>query len=302
MTSPFVIREPSFAEQIQPGVQTLMNALQLHQQGQQFQQALQQKEQDRELERLRLAQQQKNAFTNQVLSFMRQLGPEILEDPSVAERVQQAGLNPKTILKTFQTQQKEQEQLFQAQQDAFVSSLPEELQSGYKSALKGLGAGLGQDAASDLAAKLTAVALTPEQIASLDQQFPEFKDLPVPDKVKAIADIREFQAQLRLGVGPETRRQVQSELDILRLQLQQQRLAITQAKTTPDRLRATLAFLSMVNQQVDDPLTVGLINPELMGKPRTQIIEGLFGKDVLTAYNNAVTFLGEQVPAPQGQQ
>jgi hypothetical protein len=123
MTSPFVIREPSFAEQIQPGVQTLMQALAAR-----SQQRLAQQELNIAKDRVKIAkdqldisrgqlQRQKKQDAANLFTTALKFEPNLLDTESGKQIAEDAGLDPLELLK--------QQELRKQRREEWLATRPE---------------------------------------------------------------------------------------------------------------------------------------------------------------------------------
>lgn len=182
--------------------------------------------------------------------------------------------------------------------DQTIKALPVWMQSAAQASAQLIKAGLGKEQAGEMFTLLVGNNATPENLAQIDREFPEFATLSVPDKLKTVLGIRQLQAERRLGVGAENARQVAARQAEVRLSLDRARLAMDREKEPGSKLSAVMALLRIVDQQVNDLTQLGLTNPDLIGRPTEEKVKGVFGDKGLKAYQDAVLYLQQAIPNP----
>jgi len=286
MTSPVVIQQPGFGEQIQQGLAPLMRALQVQQQqaAQQQQLALQQQQE----ERLSLAQrtQARNQAQGQFLELMKAIGPTVLDDPQVQEQITQAGLTPQGIKKAYDQQQKSATEQQQAMLDAALQGVPDNLRKIVTSASQ-LAPVLGKEGASMFmreAIDRLGVA-KPEEIAQLKARFPDFFAAGVPESeaVTAAVEASIGIAQAKQGLGPGAEAALRRQLLQLRSDILRQQLALKD-KDPDKRLQAALALQRQIQPVVSDIIQMGILG--LTGKSMSERVEAIWGPEVRRIYDS----------------
>ncbi len=301
MTSPLqpiILQQPGPLAGLNEGLGALIQGLQFRKQQQMEQQKVDLQKQEQE----RLALQQRTTERNQnmgrVLDLMNAMGPEVLDDPSVQQKVAEFGLDPKAILKKYQVGVKQQEAQQQADFDMWVQTLPDFLRPGQVAAFNAVKRGLaGKDQAATLAAAVNAQQIKPETLAIIDREMPELRDLPIPLKLEKYAEFMVARAQIRLGIGPEAKRDVDLKLVQARTELVSMQRRMLAATDPKDKLPIVREFLRQIDLQLSDPVL--LATRDLYGKSLEDKVTALFGASSWAAYQNALKFLEKGIPESQ---
>lgn len=305
MTAPIVIQQEGLGQTVQRGLAPLLQAIQFNRRQAQAQQFAQLQQQQLQLQALSQRQAQRNQVTGRMLQLMQLLGPEILEDPTVAQSLDAAGLKASSLLKTFRDQRaiaaKQREQQVATVRETLTQSVPDELRPGLTVAFNALNAGMSQDNAGWLMRAVfehQATQIDPERRAELAAEFPmlfgERSGLSTSEGMEQLARIRGLQAEVKAGVGPEARRQVLNALSEIRRGILQQQRDL-QSSDLNRRLRAALAINRAVGSQIQDFNVIGthpradeLLQADLVERARI-----LFDSTVSRAYERSLTIVSE---------
>lgn len=300
MTAPIVIQRQGLGQSIQENFSPLLQTLQFNRVRAQQQQQLEIQEQQLEFQQLQQRQTQKQRASQQFFQLLDAFGADVLEDPMVAQRVTEAGLNPKTLLAGFKDRQKVAAEQQVATEKAFLESLPTEARAGVNAFLQGNKAGLGQEASTALMRQVfegQVQQLTPEQLAPLVQEFP---DLFGPDAgispaegLEQLVGIRREQAEIRGQFGPGFTRRINVELSQLRLRkdLREEARNITGKVDENTRVRAALRLSQFVENDLDaNRAAYQLRFPGFFQLSQQEKVARIYGR------NSAVARAMQQVP------
>lgn len=320
-----VIQDPGLGGNIARGLggisQMLMQQDQIRRQQEQeaYQRKLQQDQldfqrQDREM-RLRGAQQQGQGITD--LMTPKNVGVNLesmtgIPAPDVQFQVPQqlqdvmARIDPEfraAFLQSAQPilQDREQQAAIRQKDQAIKSVLanvPANLQMGLRTVIAGKMAGL-PDAVVTQMYDTISTQLSPDQIMSLKEQYPMFAELPQADMIRQITEIKSFEAQRKLQLGPEYDRIMARQLAQAKLGIDRARLAMDRAAKAagPDKeMNSRQAALDII-KQVNDATTNDFTT---FGKPLAERVRTLLGENYLQAWQNAQNYLiGQGMAIPQ---
>ena len=226
MTAPIIIRREGIGETIQKGLLPILQQIQLNRTRQQRQQQIDLQRQQVQLQQLAQRNQEKQRTSQRFFQLMETFGPEILEDPQVAQQVEQLGLNPKALLKKHTEQVKAKEDVVKGQQEDLIASFPTELRPAAEAMVRGFNL-IGPEAGVAAFREIVGRTLDTEKLAKLLESFPEFKDLPPADAMEGIAKLITLQAQVKRGLSPQIMLQARADLAEIRTGIAQAQLELT---------------------------------------------------------------------------
>jgi hypothetical protein len=262
MPDPIVIKQRSLAEQIQPGVEMLLQTLQQRRQQAMRQQQLAIQQQQLALQGLSMRAQERERVTQRAFELMDMLGPDILQDPQVAAMLDEGvgqGAS-KSIMKRWEARNKEQEDALTVARQALQTSVPQSMSKGMDIFFKSIDAGLGQDAATT--AMREAFKQNPpneQELARLAREWPELfgpdAGIPYEDAMTELVALRAEEASIRAQFGPGWRGFLDAEIKKTRLALNQSNLAeIIEGKdtsvTASQRMSAAMGVYRILSQDL----------------------------------------------------
>ena len=262
MTSPqppIIIQQPGLGQVVQRGLNPLIQGLQLRQQRQQEAQKIAIQQQQVELQEMSQRSQARGRAISQALQFVGIFGPDILEDPSLAQMLNEAGIKPQAVLKRFKEQQKQEADQLKIERETLMEGLPEQVQPGVKTFFGALDAGFDQVRAGELMTEMfesTVATLSPEDREALGEEFPSLfgpnARIPVAEAMEQLVAIRRLETEAAAGVGPEALRQL--DIEKRRIDIKQAAKNLAGAVSLPDRLRAAIAFDNFISDLIQGQL------------------------------------------------
>ena len=242
MTAPIIIRRKGPLEGLQKGFLPLLQQIQFNRTRQQQQQQLEIQKQGLELQKLAQRNQEKQRTSTRFFQLMDTFGPDILQDPMVAQQVTQLGLDPKTLLRSHTKQVQAQEKATQAEQDNLLAAFPAELQPAATAMIRGFNL-IGPEAGVAAFREIASRTLDKDKLEKLLVKFPEFADLPAADAMEGIAKLITLQAQVQRNLSPQAMLEARANLAEIRtgiaqaqLELQRMELAARREGGTPQQL------------------------------------------------------------------
>ena len=260
MTAPIVLQRQGLGQSIAENFSPILQQLQFNRVRAQQQEQLEIQKQQQELQQLLQRQTQQQRASQQFFQLLDVFGPDVLEDPMVAQRVVEAGLNPKTLLRGFKEREKTAAKQRGVAEKAFLDSLTPETRPGVNAFLQGTAAGLGQDAATALMRQVfegQAEQITPERLTALATEFPALfgpdAGISTAEAMEQLVGIRREQAEITAQFGPGFKRRIDTELAQLRLRedLRDEARNITGKVDETTRVRAALRLSQFVENDLD---------------------------------------------------
>jgi len=198
-----------------------------------------------------------------------------MDDEAIAGFLEQA----RPIL----TERREQEAALAAQkagEEALVA-LPEGLRGTVGAMIQLNQAGLPAGVQTELIKQIAAQA-DPEAMAAMRTQYPLLASLPDTEFLKQVSDIKGYETQVRMQLGPEYDRQRSRQLAGARLALDQAKNKM-EGGTFAQQRQAAGDFLNMVTETIKTDFTT-------FGQPVEARVRALFGEGAVGAYQKALTF------------
>ena len=256
--SPQVIQQPGIGDEFIRAISPLLQQMQAQKQQQFQQQQLELQEEQLEMQGLAQRSSQRNAAITRGVQLMQTLGPGILDDEKFQGMMAEAGVDAKSLKKTYDSNLRDEENVRGAQQASLIASLPDFMRTATKASLDVLNAGGGREQAfATYSSVLNAQELDPEKLQDLRDAAPsEIATLPRDEFLQAYAKIQTEEAMQRLGLGQAglnaarlTQIEAQTELTRIRAQLVGRDLS----RPDNDTLRAMTMYVGIVSTQLDTP-------------------------------------------------